>query len=134
VIKAWNRVESSTESITFYPLTANPDQFTTFLTAMLMVEQDTQKTYLQRNQQLHSLMDPFINWVPTQDFRGEIVEYGPLIQLHGCDPHAPKIPCGNQRDLGLFKKKTDQTTCARYKCCWDIIACSIHTWYSVKTW
>jgi len=52
---------------------ANPDQFATFLTAMLMVEQDTQKTYLQRNQQLHSLMDPFINWVPTQDFRGEIV-------------------------------------------------------------
>ena len=66
MIKAWNRLESLLESITFYPLKANPDQFTTFLTAMLMVEQDTQKTYLQRNQQLHSLMDPFINWVPTQ--------------------------------------------------------------------
>ena len=66
MIKAWIRYESPTESITIYPLTANPDQFTTFLTAMLMVEQDTQKTYLQRNQQLHSLMDPFINWVPTQ--------------------------------------------------------------------
>ena len=61
-----------------------------YITAMLLQDQDKQKEFLERNKQLHAYMSPFINWVPTQEFKGQIVEYGPLIQLLGCDPQAPK--------------------------------------------
>ena len=96
-----------------------PKDFEKYLTAMMVVNQKNQAEYLERNKHLHAYMKPFLEWVPTSDFRGHVVEYGPLIQLQGCDPRAPRVPCGNQRDLGILRRKTDRHMCARFACCWD---------------
>ena len=53
-----------------------PKDFETYLTAMLVVNQQNQKDYLERNRHLHAYMKPFLDWVPTGDFRGHVVEYG----------------------------------------------------------
>lgn len=53
-----------------------PKDFEKYLTAMLVVDQKSQKEYLERNRHLHAFMKPFLDWVPTSDFRGHVVEYG----------------------------------------------------------
>ena len=61
-------------------------------------------------------MSPYLMIQPSPDFYGHVVEYGPLLMLWGCDPEAPKIPCG-------YQKQADRGKCNRWKCCWRDDGC-----------
>lgn len=61
-------------------------------------------------------MSPYLMIQPSPDFYGHVVEYGPLLMLWGCDPEAPKIPCG-------YQKQANRGKCNRWKCCWRDDGC-----------
>ena len=61
-------------------------------------------------------MSPYLMIQPSPDFYGHVVEYGPLLMLWGCDPDAPKIPCG-------YQKQANRGKCNRWKCCWRDDGC-----------